>query len=194
MIDVEIDARGVEALIQRLRLRGFTKAVATALLRTAQDLEGAISLEVRERLTKRPRGALARSWRSTLTERDGELVARVASALPYAAIQDQGGTIRPRRGRWLAIPVEGPGGPRVGQGPRQFGRPLRYVPTARGASLVETRGTGKRAKTITRYVLRRSVTLTGVGYLDAAVRQVDPEGRIGVVLDREIMREVDRAE
>ena len=193
MIDVEIDARGVEALIQRLRLRGFTKAVATALLRTAQDLEGAISNEVKERLTKRPRGALARSWRSTLTERDGELVARVASALPYAAIQDQGGTIRPKR-KYLAVPINLPGGPRPGQGPRQFGRPLRYVPTARGASLVETRGTGKRAKTITRYVLRRSVTLTGVGYLDAAVRQVDPEGRIGVVLDREIMREVDRAE
>jgi hypothetical protein len=63
----------------------------------------------------------------------------------YASIQERGGTVRPRRVRWLAIPTArvmtaGPEGPTTARyaSPRDYPKPLRFVPLRPGlAALVE---------------------------------------------------------
>ena len=187
-IDVRLDDAGLERVIERLAAGGVSEAMVRELAGVAQDLEGEISRQIVQRLTKRPRGALARSWRTTLQVDGRDVRAVIASSLPYARIQDQGGTIRPVRARALAIPVEGAGGPRPGQGPRQFGRPLEFRPGRnRGEGrLVEVRGKGKSAREITRYILRRSVRIEGEQYVDAAVSVVDPSGQLAERVDRDL--------
>lgn len=187
-IDVRLDDAGLAKVLDGLTSGGISEAMVRELARTAQDLEGEISRQIVQRLTKRPRGALARSWRTTLKVDGPEVRAVIASSLPYARIQDQGGTIRPVRARALAIPVEGAGGPRPGQGPRQFGRALEFRPGRnRGEGrLVEVRGRGKNLREITRYILRRSVRIEGEQYIDAAVSAIDPSGALAERIDRDM--------
>jgi phage gpG-like protein len=187
MITVEIDDARLSATVERLALTGLRESTLTEMTRTAQDLEGEISRQVVQRLTKRPRGGLARSWRTTIEVDRDDVRAVVASNLPYARIQDQGGTVYPVRARSLAIPVEGPGGPRPGQGPRLFGRPLEYRPARGGRGrLVEVRGTGARAREITRYILAPSVRIEGERYIDAAIAVIDPTGALADRVARDV--------
>lgn len=167
-------------LAERLAEGGLTTAAARALLRAAQRVEAEIVAEVRSRLTKYPRGALARSWRTTLERDRLELTATVASSLPYAAIQDTGGIVRPKRARMLAIPIRGPGGPRPGQGPRQFPGELHVQRTPKGRLILADK------KGLARYVLRKSTEVPGVGYLAAALAASPPGAEFSVAFTDEL--------
>lgn len=137
-------------------------------LRLGQVAAGELSRSVRSKLALDPTGRLARSFLVTAEDKGGVVSSTAASGLAYAAIQDQGGTIRAKK-KFLAIPIRGkPGAPRRGQGPRDFGRELFFVRTAKGGMLMEPR---KRGKPVPRYVLRASVRLPGVGYLEDAARR-----------------------
>lgn len=183
-VSVDIDSRGVEDAAAALAAGGLTSAAARALLESAQRLEAEIIVEVRARLTKYPRGALARSWRTTLEQDDRELTATVASRLPYARVQDEGGTIRPVRARMLAIPIRGPGGPKLGQGPRQFPGDLHVEKTPKGRLvLVDEKGRA-------RFVLRAETRIPGASYMQAALASAPPEG----LFERLYGRELDAAD
>lgn len=141
-------------------------------LRLGQVAAGELSRSVRSKLALDPTGRLARSFLVTAEDKGGVVSSTAASGLPYAAIQDQGGTIRAKK-KYLAIPIRGkPGAPRRGQGPRDFGRELYFVRTAKGGLLMEPR---KRGKPVPRYVLRASVRLSGVGYLEDAAKRLMEE-------------------
>lgn len=157
--------RSLEGLPEAIRL----DMVKTAL-RLAQRGAGELTREVMSRLTKDPTGRLARSFLARVVEGD-TITAEAYSDTVYAAIQNRGGTIRPIKAKALAIPLKGSGGPRRGQGPREFGRPLFPIRARSGSMLlVERIGKGKRAKIVPRYLLKQSVRIPGVGYLDAAAK------------------------
>ncbi len=63
---------------------------------------------VTERLSgsplRRRTGALARGWKRMVFIYDGEVVGKLMTNVPYAEIHEFGGTIRPKRGKWLWIP------------------------------------------------------------------------------------------
>jgi phage gpG-like protein len=54
----------------------------------------------------RQRSDLANSiGNTTATEKDGKFTASAGSALPYAGIHERGGTIRPKTGRFIPVPL-----------------------------------------------------------------------------------------
>lgn len=164
--DLDDVIAAIAALPEAARLEMVKSA-----LRLAQYGAGELTRESMSRLTKDPTGRLARSFLARVVEGD-EIVAEAYSNMKYAAIQNSGGTIR-AKGKALAIPLKGPGGPRRGQGPREFGRELFPMRARSGSMLLAERiGKGKRAKVVPRYLLRQSVQIPGVGYLDAAAKRL----------------------
>lgn len=103
----------------------------------------------------------------------------------YAATQEFGGTIRPRNGRWLAIPV---GAAKTASGvarggPRDFGE-LRYVPSATSpgskAYLVREMGRGRTARTEILFVLVRKVEIRPKRYIARAWEQVPADAQMAM--------------
>lgn len=166
-------------------LRGAPERALAALTREVRKAglraEGAARENVGARLRVRT-GALRRSVQADLVdEGQGTLLLRLRAGhgtreLPYARIQEEGGTVRPR-GRFLAIPW--PGGPALtAGGVGRYASPrdvpgLRFVPTRGGAGgmLIKDQGKGRGARTTIWYLLVRQVQIRGVRYLGDAVDQ-----------------------
>lgn len=75
-------------------------------LRLGQVAAGEVSRSVRSKLALDPTGRLARSFLVTAEDKGDIVSSTAASGLPYAAIHDQGGTIRAKK-KYLAIPIGG---------------------------------------------------------------------------------------
>lgn len=97
------------------------------------------------RLAPRGRGDLMRSIRGRV---DGHEAAHLASTSPYAAIAEYGGTIRPKKGRYLAIPLRG-----QRHGPRS--EPGLFVRMAKSGHPLLARRIGRSIEP--RFALRRFV-------------------------------------
>ena len=125
-------------------------------------IEGAAKINV-EKTFKPSTGNLAGSIRvETVTS--GETYAEVAVGpgnLVYGRIQELGGTIKPIKGKYLAIPADGtPKGAR----PRDY-NDLSFIPSAKGGGvLVSNHGKGE-----VMFILKSSVTLPPRPYLRPAV-------------------------
>lgn len=164
MIDVRQTGVDVEAYARKLAA-AMTVATAKAVLRAGQAASGELAQAVMDLLTKRPTGGLARSFEVTFVDGE-EPRSRAASSLPYAKIQDEGGTIRPKRAKMLAIPLDGV--PR-GMRPREYGQPLSFRP-AKGGGGVLVDPSGK-----PRFSLRRSVVIRGVGFVRVALARLEEQ-------------------
>ena len=97
--------------------------------------------------------------------------ARQGANVRYAKIHEMGGTVRPIKAKYLAIPV-GPAKTAAGvaryASPRDAPVELRFVQSLKGQPLlVEQRG--KKGRVIVWYVLRRSVTIPARPYLQPAL-------------------------
>ncbi len=88
-----------------------------------------------------------------------DLVVQIGTSLVYAAIHEFGGEITPKNRQYLAIPLTNESRNR---GPRDYPEPLRFVPIADGALLVDNAGDAQ-------YVLRDSVTIPARPYLRPAI-------------------------
>lgn len=88
--------------------------------------------------------------------------------VPYARIHEEGGTIRPKRGRFLKIPV-GPAltGAGVSRLPPGRSGGFRFVPTPRGGVLVGRDGQ-------VWFVLKQQVTIPARPYLAPAIATIQP--------------------
>lgn len=115
-------------------------------------------------------GALARSFKADIRINGSKFTVEVSSNLPYAGIQDTGGTIVPTRRRYLAIPLTKQARRRR---PREW--PTKLVCIHKRSSedpvLAEIKGKGKRAKVVAQYLLRKYVTLAGHHYIEAARKE-----------------------
>ena len=132
-------------------------------------------------------GRLRASIRGTVEQVSGDLaiVLRAGTdggAVPYARIQEEGGTIRPKKGKYLKIPV-GPAltGAGVSRLPPGRSGDFRFVPTPRGGVLV-----GRDGKVW--YVLRREVRIPARPYLAPALAAAAP--RLAASLDRLVRQAV----
>lgn len=89
----------------------------------------------------------------------------VKSDLPYARIQDQGGTIRPHTAQYLAIPLT-PAARRTS--PRMMLDLVCIRKKGRDPILARIVGKGKRQRILPMYALKGQVTLKGHKYIAAA--------------------------
>lgn len=195
-VNAKLNGNAVEQFL-KLVPKAMDSAAVKSVLLLATEATGVLAEEVRSRLTKRPTGALARSFKARLVSKSaGEISAEAVSRLPYAAQQDQGGTIRPRKARALAIPHPMARIPR-GKGPRDY--PGLFMIKRDGKSpilaLAKTRGPGRGREgpgvlsaIKPMFTLHKSVTQRGVGYVAAAEARMRP--RITEVCGVELGREV----
>lgn len=181
-------------LAARLRAAGrdgLAALLRRELVKTGLQAEGAARENIGARLKVRT-GALRRSIASRVKEESGEhmllLQAGAVGAAPYARMQEDGGEVRPTRGRFLAFPARG-GPAETAGGVARYPSPrsvpgLRFVATRGGAGglLVKDiggRGKGGRgARTEVWYILARRVRIRGQHYL-----------RDGIVTGRDVLVE-----
>ena len=161
----ELSAR-LDLLARTLPAELRRAAIITALDAEAEAKQNATTvLNVR---TGRLRGSI----QGTAEEMNGQLsiVLRAGTpdggAVPYARIHEEGGTIRPRSGRYLKIPV-GPAltGAGVARGGRQSG--LHFIKRGAGGLLADAEGR-------IWFVLKQSVTIPARPYLGPAIKAVQP--------------------
>lgn len=152
------------------RLRGLAAAGLIGLLgdrlQTAADLGAETAArEARARLRVRT-GRLAASIRSQVREGSGRLVEiAISSSVPYASAQERGGTIRPRRGQYLAIPLDG-----STLAPRA--RPGLFVVRSRLGNLLLVRRNEAGGITPV-FVLKREIVLRGRFFLRAGAEAAE---------------------
>lgn len=151
---------GEEELIRKFQ-QLTAEMQGEALVNTVQAGGGVVMNAARENIKKqgliRTR-TLSRSVHQEVTERDANHAAvEVGTDLEYAAIHEFGGTIQPKSGKYLAIPV----GSYTGS-PRKYGD-LKLRKTA-GGNLVMIDSSG-----IVQYVLKRNVEIPARPYMRPAV-------------------------
>ena len=118
-----------------------------------------------------PHAGIGNLEKSIYVEKPREMTRHVGSRLPYARIQEFGGTISP--GRWMPVPVS-PEAKRhrtLGGRVSEFKHPLRPVKAGPGKIwLVQERRGGRTAgrRTVLHYVLVKSVYLPPRPYLKRA--------------------------
>lgn len=143
---------------------GLNEEIAKGVLKAATIGGGAIQVAVTE-LARHQTGQLARSFlpAAFIQRSGGEISAGAISDLPYAAVQDRGGTIKAKR-QWLAIPVTPEAKKRW---PRDWGAgALAFAMTLGGQPLLLEPDTGR-----VHYLLRRQVKLDGLRYMDVATER-----------------------
>lgn len=153
--------------------------LAQNLMLAGEELRAEVALSTRENLNKRPKGRLLQSWTvGPLKVGDNSYGVDVFSRVPYAAIHETGGVIRPKRVKALAIPnrdyrpiIKND----VAIAPRDYdpGRTiLKFYPAIQPGRLrgyLVDKKTGELA-----YTLMASVTIKPTGYLTEALKNAIP--------------------
>lgn len=176
MVDLKTKVAPSPGLLIDKAMGGMTAAFWRIALKAAAIAGGFLAREVVDN-TPGGTGRLAASFtHPTMTQGGDSIKAGALSSLPYARIQDEGGTIIPKTVKNLAIPQT----PQAKEmWPRDWGKnQLHFIANKmEGGALVDSQGT-------TQYLLRPSVTLTGKHYIDAA--RVKTEAGIPSVVAREL--------
>lgn len=152
-------------------VKKLTPATARSVLRAANYAGGIIGGIVKNTLTKWPTGALAKSFLPArfVEQSDKKVSAEAASDLPYAGIQDKGGTIKGgKTATMLAIPLTAKARTLW---PREWAKnELTLIPSKdSGPALLCTKqGRGKRYSLVPQYALKKSVRIMGAHYLETA--------------------------
>ena len=165
------DVRFIDRITQKLgsTLGGIMLTVAT--IAQTELYKSTIRLLNK---TGRNRGAagLAGSWKPTVVETSGgEYTVGVFSDLPYARIHEEGGTIAPKNGQALAIPLN----PMrtEGQWPSDMGDQIKLGPLSKGGNrLLVDADSGEPL-----FVLVSQVTINPTGYIEAARQRALPQVR-----------------
>jgi len=150
------------------------------LVFAGQVLQGVLKDSTSENLFKNPKGTLKRGWTvSPLKVGDKAFKVDVFNRVPYAAIHETGGVIRPKRVKALAVPnrdyrpIIKNGSPIA---PREFdpGRTLlKFYPAITPGRLrgyLVDKNTGQLA-----YTLMASVTIKPTSYITEAIDAALPE-------------------
>lgn len=167
-ITVKFDGRDPKSGKTQIFLKGIRErtkgAIAPKTFESARLLRDNIGKEIR-RFARNPTGKLERSFTIRIKQLSGGSVkASVESDLPYAAIHETGGRIRPTKGSALTIPMTATARGRTARswGPKLF-RP-------KGRSFLATRG-GRGGGLTVQYLLRKSVMIRKKRYLTKAIRR-----------------------
>lgn len=177
-IDVRMEVGAVTRMLNSIAAQ-TPKALATGLLRAAQFASGEIRSTLYDETAGR--GALARSFKERLIGfQGGDISAESYSTLVYARIQEDGGVIRPKNRRALAVPIKGAKIP-AGKWPRHFPaegpQALHLIPRRGRASLlaqVKRDARGETTSVRPLYVLLPSVTIKPQRYVARTAARIAP--------------------
>jgi hypothetical protein len=152
--------------------KNVTLQRAKMLISAAQHATAELRREIYETFPSGRTGGLARSFRETFASSDGATIEGGSySDLEYAAIQDEGGIIRPRVKKFLAVPVSG-AKIAVGKWPRHWedGK-LTLIPRKGKPSLLAV---VTKKKVTPKYVLLRSVKIKPKNYIERGADRAMP--------------------
>lgn len=169
--------------LAHLAQSGLRKVELRVIEGAIQDLEARAKVNIETRLEQRSR-KLATSLRHELKETPDGVVGTVTAGgtwqglkVPYARLQEYGGTVVPVNGKYLTIPV-GPALNAIGQAKYESARQapgLQFVQSLKGQPLLVKLKKGPKGSAPTVevwYVLRTSVTLPARRYLRDAQASV----------------------
>lgn len=149
----------------------------------AQFAAGEIRRTVMSKLKGRT-GNLARSYKETfLRSQPGMVSAGAVSDLSYARIQDEGGTIRPKSVKHLAVPIMSGKRLPVGKWPRHFAKGELVYIARKDKDPLLARPVGK-GEIEPLFVLKKSVKLKAKHYIAEARRRSGP--RINEIVGRKV--------
>lgn len=159
----------VGSIVDRIA-RGVSGESAGAVLRAAFIAAGELRRTSRDlNRTGKATGRLSRSFKETFVGAGPEgLEAGAYSDLTYAEIQDQGGIVRPKSGKMLAIPLKGAGVPR-GKWPRDYPKGALF----RVGKALATRA-GDKGKLKFLFALKSSVRIPPTNYVAKAEESLGP--------------------
>lgn len=172
-INIRADLGGVQRLLNSIAAK-TPKTLADAVLKGALYAEGEIKRTLYDETAGR--GELARSFHSRFVGfTGGDISAEAYSEKVYARIQEDGGVIRPKHRKALAVPISSAKVPR-GKWPRHFPKEgpqaLHFIPR-RGRAPLLAQVRGGRVKPL--FVLLRSVTITPKRYVARTSERIAPE-------------------
>lgn len=195
MIEAVVDDRALQAMLKRLT--GDVSELAIQCTEGAVLLhQKAMAQRVKGPALMRRTGALVRSLRSTPATRIGSTIdarSHIGRGAPYARVHEKGATIRPKKGRYLTIPLDAaktPAGvPRAAAKLRNVGGKWQTTNKVPGASGLDTFifSKGQRKFIAVRsgggllplYVLKRQVRISArLGFRDTFLRQSDQRRRL----------------
>ncbi len=123
----------------------------------------------KDRGVHKTRGNLARSWqKGTTTYVGGDPQITLGSELKYAAIHEEGGTIRPVSARFLTVPISKSADRR-----RASDFPEAFVLKSKTGDLFIARAAGKNLELL--YALKTSVDIPARRYVTNAIEDSRPE-------------------
>lgn len=168
-VDVS-DLLGAVGGMATLRKQVSGPALKRILAQGLEVLRDQLERTTREVLAKDPTGALSRSWTVRLEVKGGgqEVLGVVGTPLAYAQIHNEGGVIKPKAGKFLAIPVRPPTA--RGLAPSRDSTPMVAIRSKAGKPFLADKSKLARGVVEARYLLRRQVTIQATNYVDIAVR------------------------
>lgn len=159
-----IDPRNRSSLLHR----GFQQATA--------DVERQLKLNASGRYLKVRSGHLRNSIQSKVIRDTGELRSVVGSnvrsgrRLPYASIHEEGGTIRPKRAQWLAVPLPSaltPSGV-LRKKPTEWDNT--FFRKSKAGNLILFQKQGK--KIVPLFIMKKRVTVPASKYMSRTIREM----------------------
>ena len=176
VVDFTVDVSEVVQVAARmteLRAAVSGPALERILRQGVEVLRDQLERTTREKLAKDPTGALSRSWTSIVTLGKGgsEAVALVGTPLAYARIHDQGGAVKAKAGKYLAIPMRPP----VARGlaPSRDPVPMVVLRSKAGRPFLADKAKLSRGIVEARYLLRRQVEIPATNYVQIASRAAE---------------------
>lgn len=151
----------IDELGKAINPKLLTKATRRALNVTLR----AVRRSTMEHLSIDPTGGLARSWEIELDVRGKAVSGGVRSGAPHARIHNDGGEIRPKKGKFLAIPIarDIPRGQRARDDPTD----MQVLPTKKGGFMLADVGRGEVKP---RWLLVKRVRIKATKYIDISVK------------------------
>lgn len=198
MITLTFDKAALERIQQKIRVlspgaensitrKAFTDLTLETEARLKQNVSGSI-LRVRS-------GRLRSSIGSKVIGQAGNLVGLVGSGvrqggrLPYANIHETGGTITPKRTKYLAIPLKAaltPGGD-LRQKPRDYNNTF-VMKTKNGNLIIAQKQGSRMSRIVSLFILKKQVHIPARHYLSRTVDEIAP--RCLEIMTRSIEREL----
>ena len=182
--------KGIEFDNQQSIIKKMVKAVGISVHERLVE-------NVSNRILKRRTGNLARSiqWRTVESKNGISLFVGsgvlTGGRVPYANILETGGVIRPKRAKWLTIPLRGAltkAGATKNPSARDF--PNTFIKKSKSGNLIIF----QKAKggIIPLFVLKKSVTIPEKAYLSKTLETMKP--RIFSIMDETLQKELDKNE
>lgn len=163
---------GIEAFAKGLGVT-LPRELEAGIMEAAQQTTTIMRRHITEVFPSGRTGALGRSYKETFFGwQGGGVSAGVLSDLVYAGILDEGGTVRARTVKSLAVPIMGGRSLPVGKWPRHFAKgELTFIARKGRAPILAQ--VSKRGVVRPLFVLKPSVTIRGRGYVDEVATQAE---------------------